>query len=244
MSGAIGSIVGGAAGFMLGGPAGAAVGASLGSGFDSRNAASQAADAQTQAAQAANNTQLEMFYQNRADQEPWRQAGQNALTRLGGMYRLPGYEAYDFTADPGYQFRLDEGEKAINRSAGARGLLQSGRTVKDLIRFNQGMASQEYGNVTNRLAALSGVGQTSAQAMGNQATLTGQSIGNNILGAGNARASGYVGGANALGAGISNAGNIYMQNQLLQRLGGYGNPNVYGAGGGGTVPTSVNWDIG
>lgn len=55
-----------------------------------------------------------------------------------------------FEADPGYQFRLSEGQKALDRSAASRGMLLSGAQVKGSTDYNQGMASQEYGNWWNR----------------------------------------------------------------------------------------------
>lgn len=56
----------------------------------------------------------------------------------------------DYEADPGYQFRLDQGNKAINNSAAARGGLLSGATLKAITEYNSGAASQEYGNAVNR----------------------------------------------------------------------------------------------
>lgn len=56
----------------------------------------------------------------------------------------------DFQADPGYQFQLAEGEKARNRFLSSRGLYNSGRAGKELERFGQGLASQEFGNAFNR----------------------------------------------------------------------------------------------
>lgn len=53
-------------------------------------------------------------------------------------------------ADPGYRFRADEGQGALERSAAARGLLRSGGTLKDLSKWSQEFASQEYGNVYDR----------------------------------------------------------------------------------------------
>ena len=52
--------------------------------------------------------------------------------------------------DPGYQFRLSEGSKALERAAAARGSLQGGGTLKALTRYSQGEASQEYQNAFNR----------------------------------------------------------------------------------------------
>lgn len=54
------------------------------------------------------------------------------------------------TDDPGYKFRLDQGNKALENSAAARGGLFSGGTAKALDDYNQGSASQEYQNTYNR----------------------------------------------------------------------------------------------
>lgn len=54
----------------------------------------------------------------------------------------------------GYQFAVDQGNQAINRSAAAKGQLNSGGVLAELQKYGQGMASQEYGNQTNRLADL------------------------------------------------------------------------------------------
>ena len=55
---------------------------------------------------------------------------------------------------PGYQFAVDQGNQAINRSAAAKGMLNSGGVLAELAKYNQGMASQDYGNQVNRLADL------------------------------------------------------------------------------------------
>ena len=52
--------------------------------------------------------------------------------------------------DPGYQFRLQQGQKALETSAAARGGLLSGGTLKGIQDYAQGLASQEYGNVYAR----------------------------------------------------------------------------------------------
>ena len=56
----------------------------------------------------------------------------------------------DAQASPGYRFRSLEGQKALERSAAARGLLRTGGTLKDINDYGQNFASQEYGNVFNR----------------------------------------------------------------------------------------------
>jgi hypothetical protein len=61
---------------------------------------------------------------------------------------VPAYQGpseADLRADPGYQFRVAEGQKALERSAAGKGLLLSGGQLKDLTRFGQDLGAQEYG---------------------------------------------------------------------------------------------------
>jgi hypothetical protein len=160
--------------------------------------------------------------------------------------------------DPGYQFRLTQGDKAIQNSAAARGGLLSGGTAKALSDYNQSSASGEYGNVYNRalteyqqrynifnnnqstlfnrLADLSGFGQTAAGQLNSAGTsaadntsrtllTSGQQIGQDINNAGAARGSGYVGVGNAVSGGLNNLASIYA---LLhsQAGGGAADPNA------------------
>jgi hypothetical protein len=160
---------------------------------------------------------------------------------------MKGFTAQDFQADPGYAFRMSEGMKALESSAAARGGLLSGSTLKGTQRFGQDLASQEYQNAFNRfqanrasqgqeygnafnrfqaeragtlnpLQSLAGVGQSTANTIGNMGMNYANQVGELYQGGANARASGYVGGANALNQGISGVSNMYFQNQLLNRL--------------------------
>ena len=56
----------------------------------------------------------------------------------------------DYTADPGYQFRLDQGNKALQAAQAKRGGFYSGAALKEADAYNSGMASQEYGNAYSR----------------------------------------------------------------------------------------------
>jgi hypothetical protein len=56
----------------------------------------------------------------------------------------------DYEQDPGYQFRLDEGNKAINAAQAARGNFYSGAALKEANKYNSNMASQEYGSAYDR----------------------------------------------------------------------------------------------
>lgn len=131
-----------------------------------------------------------------------------------------GGTAYQgFTATPGYQFRVDQGTDAVNALAGARGGLNSGRTMQDLMKFGQGIASEEYGGYMNRLAGLTdmGVGAAGNQAQAGNAFASGASaaIGNK----GNAQAAGYAGMAGAIQGGIGQGISAFQyQNALSQGM--------------------------
>ena len=74
------------------------------------------------------------------------------------------FDADDLYKDPGYQFRFDQGNKAIERKAASRGFLQSGRTLKSLGQFSQGLASQEYGAAYQRSRGEHGMADEQSRA--------------------------------------------------------------------------------
>jgi hypothetical protein len=216
--------------------------ATVGSAAIGANASKNAANAQVNAADKAAQLQADQFAQQRADQEPFRQAGlttQNELLRqfgLGGDAASAGYGnlmrnfgQQDFQADPGYGFRLSEGLKSVDRQAAARGGLISGGALKAAERYGQNLASDEYQNAFNRynqnrqlnynmLSGQQAVGQGATNAVGAAGQNYANTAGEAYMGAGNARASGYVGAANAIGQGVGGLTNMYMQNQVLNRL--------------------------
>ena len=165
--------------------------------------------AKTQAASTDRATELQerMFNKQLELQEPFRQAGVNALNKI---------ESGDImgSMDPSYSFRFQEGLKALDRQAASRGGLISGGALKAAQRYGQDVASTEFGNAYNRLASMAGLGQTATGAQSNAAGQFGANAGNLMTGAGAARASGYVGGANALTSGLGQYMN-YTQNQNL-----------------------------
>ncbi len=198
-------------------------------------ASRRAADAQVRSAEEASRLQREMFDRQVQLQEPFRQgglAGQNRLMELlgiGGNAQASDYGRDardfgmgDFEVDPGYGFRLAEGNKALERSAAARGMVLSGQMFKGVQRFGQDLASQEYQNAFNRfqtnrssrlnpLMGLAGAGQQATNVVSNAAGQLGQNLGENAMGAGNARASGYIGQANAYTNAINQMNNMAAQ---------------------------------
>lgn len=106
---------------------------------------------------------------NQAMYSPYLQAGENALNQLTGNLQA-GYSYDDLVNDPGYQFQMNEGMKAIDRSQAARGGLYSGAALKEALGFSQGLADQTFNDGFNRWSSqnqqLQGVANTGQQAAG------------------------------------------------------------------------------
>lgn len=169
-------------------------------------ASKKAADTQAAAQMSANQLQYKMFQEQQALQEPWRQTGINALNKLNTGNILGN--------DPGYAFRLGEGQKALERQAAARGGLISGSALKAATRYGQDMGSQEYNNAFNRYATLAGYGQNATNTLTSAAGNYGANAGAGMTSAAAANAAGTVGTANALASGVGQYLN-YSSNQDL-----------------------------
>lgn len=122
--------------------------------------------------------------------------------RFGADQSAPGFGSLmkkfsmeDFEADPGYQFRMDEGMRGVEGGAAARGGLLSGAALKAVQKYGQGLASQEYGNAYNRftsdqtnqynrLAGLVNSGQGASNQVGNAAANYGNNAASNTIGYG------------------------------------------------------------
>lgn len=162
----------------------------------SNRAGSAALNAQKEAAKEANATQLSMFNTIRADSQPWLQAGTGALSELTKNDFMK-----NFQGDPGYAFRLAEGNKAINAAASARGNANSGATMKALTRYGQDYASNEYNNAYNReygrLSSLAGIGQAANATNNNAGANYANYVSGNQMGVGNAIASNAIARSNS-----------------------------------------------
>jgi hypothetical protein len=217
-------------------------GALLG-GSASRSAASQQSDAAKQASE----LQRQQFSEQALLQEPFRQVGIRALPQLEAQRNMMPAAftgQVNVGQDPGYAFRLSEGQKALDRSAAARGGLISGGAMKAAQRFGQEMGSQEYQNAYNRaltgynadvareatgynrLAALAGYGQTATGQIGAAGQNMASNVGNLMTSGAAAGAAGTVGQANALTGGLSTYLNYNQGNNLVNAL------NARGSGGG------------
>lgn len=185
------------------------------------NGAKDAANKQADAANQASQMQKQMYDQTRADQEPWRQAGSAALSQLSDPYFQQNFGMSDFQKDPGYDFRMQEGQKALERSAAARGGLQTGGFMKALTNYGQDYASNEYQNAYNRftndqsnrfnrLSSVAGLGQTANTQLGAAGQNYANQYGANTMGAAQAAGNAGLASAGAWGSALSGLGRTGM----------------------------------
>jgi len=187
----------------------------------SKSAANTQAGAQEQAAA----TQQQMFNTINAQEQPFMQAGYGATTKLADLLGTSGNKGASgygsltqpfnpsmsqLESYPGYQFALKTGGQAVrNADTPAVGAL-SGPALKDLMGFNQGLATQTYQNYFNntqtqqqnifsRLSNIANLGQNAASNVGQQGANLGTGIAQAQAAAGGSQAAGTVGAANALG---------------------------------------------
>ncbi len=211
-----------------------------------RKTAGEAATGVEEAAATANDILKGSYEQAQGTLNPYNQAGQTVLTYLSDLLKPGGGldEKFSFAfnpeEDPGYQFRMQQGQKALEQSAAMRGSVLSGGTLKSLANYSQGLASQEYGNSFNRalqtfqanqqargqrlsgLAGLAGMGLSAAGHLVNAGEFYGGQQAGNITDAA-ARAGQFrmggeeiagnavTGGANAQAAGKVGAANAWNQ---------------------------------
>jgi hypothetical protein len=226
--------------------------AAIGAYSSSRNASTQAQAARdaTAAGQQALDRQTEL-------NKPFYDTGVNALNKLSTQdpYTV---DAFNYSADPGYAFRFNEGMKGLNASAAARGGLISGNALRAATNYGQEAGSQEYQNAYNRYLTgnqqklqayntntgiqqnLASMGQGSANNQAASAGAFGASAANNIMNAGVATGAGYTGAANAISSGVNTGLNYYQNQNMLNAfnnrsaynnaVGQYGANNVYGGG--------------
>lgn len=185
--------------------------------------------------------------QNEAKLSPWFASGVGASNVLSGLLGLGHYESdgqgygglrldnsnwqgdqqnafSKFQTSPDYNFRFDEGLKALDRSAASKGMLLSGSQTKAAQSFGGNLASGEYNNWYNKLAGMSGQGQSAAGTIVDS-NLRATGMQNAALGG---QANAYQNSANALANGIGGA--INSLGMLYGMSGGFG--GMFGGGGG------------
>ncbi|HEY2416391.1 MAG TPA: hypothetical protein VGH84_00610, partial [Steroidobacteraceae bacterium] len=166
-------------------------------------------------------------------------------------------------ATPGYQFARDQGLKAVQSSAAARGLGVSGASLKGAATYATGLASNTYqqqfnnaqtnfqnlinlntgaqANLQNqyaRLAGLTTTGENAAAQTGQQGTTAAAYQGNYLTQAGQATGAGTVNAGNALNQGVQNYLGYNLAQQYLTPSAG-GATSGYGTSAPGTFGTSA-----
>ena len=229
-------------------PVGAIIGGatSLIGGIMGSHAAGKAADAQAAAAEKAralietNQTAALDFTKGvwsgtQKNFQPYTDLGAKGAGQLSSFldtpFKAPTIE--DVRNTPGYQFQLEQGIGALDKSAAAKGNLFSGTQGTELEKFAGGLADTTYGEAYNRAmqeymnrygilrdTTNMGVGAAGTEGnlglgtsgqFGNQELTGAQLQANQINNAAAARASGYVGSANAWGNAIPGIGSSIMQ---------------------------------
>jgi hypothetical protein len=118
---------------------------------------------------------------------------------ISGLLGLGGDEnaanaAFDrFRDSTGYQFRMDEGVDAIQGSRAARGILNSGASSKELMKYGQGLASQEFSNFLGQLGNVRDTGLESAYKTGGAGSQAAGAVGQSEAGRRERSASGLGG---------------------------------------------------
>jgi hypothetical protein len=216
-------------------------GATLASGYMQGQAAKKAAAENAAATRYAADINKQMFDITNENLRPYREQGQLTLKDL--MTRMPeltrGYTAEDFNQgiDPGYQFRLAQGQKALENQYNRGGGLISGNVMQGMQDYTQGQASQEFANafgrntttqtnIFNRLKGIADMGLGATGTTAEAATRTGESMGSAAIAGGQAQAAGQIGAAKAYGNTVQGMANYatlpyYMQPQTQP---GYGTP--------------------
>jgi hypothetical protein len=154
--------------------------------------------------------------------QPYQAAGTYGLNKLQSTAGTFSFNPQELQNDPGYQFQLQQGMKALGNSQAARGMLQSGAALKATENYAQGLAGTSYQNAYNRALStfntnqqgylsLAGLGTTANQ----QAIQAGGIYGGELTSLANLAANTNLQGA-GLKSNVAMQGNEYIGNTGLQ----------------------------
>ena len=180
-------------------------------------AAKDAAQASAAGTEAGIFEQRRQFDLTREDTAPYRQAGVNALTQLQGDINSPVTSA-DVMADPGYQFGMEQGQRALDRKIAAMGGRVSGAAIKAATRYGTDYAStgfnaayQRRQDRLNRLAAIAGIGQTGTNASAQAGQNSANAISSLVQNRADTQAAGGLAQANIWGNAANQLGGLAMK---------------------------------
>jgi len=175
----------------------------------------------------ANNTLANVNQGIQANLQPYMAAGVTGIgttatgvNTLTNLAQRPEFRYEDYASGPAHDFLMREGSRAIENSASARGIAQSGNTLKDLTQYGQDLAATHYQQafdrynqgVRNQLdigRTISDVGLRQTDT-GLRGTQTASNVASDL---------GQQQAANTLGAGYGQAGITTNTAQYLGNLG-------------------------
>lgn len=115
--------------------------------------------------------------------QPFVDQGLFAMDEYASMLGIPNaagelvpYDVADLRETPGYQFQFEEGQRAVDSSGAARGTQLSGRQMKELTRYGDGLAQLYFNKRLDQLLPLIDAGFGASQYQGNAALSTGRGI--------------------------------------------------------------------
>ena len=137
--------------------------------------------------------------------------GRDEMASMLGVPNARGelvpFNAKSLSETPGYRFKFNEGQRALENSAVGTAL--SGAQVKGSIEFGQGLASEYFNKRVDQLGLLAQMGLTASQSQAQAATQAGANISQLRSNAGGQLGNAYTGEATSLA-------NIYQQTGAAQ----------------------------
>ena len=199
-------------------------------------AAENAANLQYQGTLAASRQQREMFDILNKQQEPYREAGYGALTKINKM--LPQFTRQFTAADlnanlaPNYEFMRQQGLGATAQGANVASPGSNVDLAKTIFAENYAKSGyqdaltnwrNQQTDIFNRLSGIAGIGQTAQGQAQNLGSATSTNLANLATGGANALAGGQIGAANAQAGGLQNIGNSAMMYAMLKPTNSFSN---------------------
>lgn len=129
---------------------------------------------------------------------------------LGGNAQAEAFNQYQ--ESPGFQYLLDNSERAIRRNAAATGGTQGGNVLRALQENAVGLAAQDFDNNFNRLSTISDRGMQSASQLGGYDMALGDALAGVTTNAGNMAANMAYGTGQNMAAGRTRAGEMIAGN--------------------------------
>jgi hypothetical protein len=147
-----------------------------------KEAAGTAAEAQTEASQAAIAEQRTQFQALQENLAPYMEGGPTALTQQQALIGLGGPEAQQqaisaIEASPQFGAMVQQGEEAILQNAAATGGLRGGNTQAALAQFRPQVLSNLIESQYSKLGEVARLGQASAAGVGAAGTQAAGNIG-------------------------------------------------------------------